>query len=139
MPDVTLPFTGGCACGAIRYTCSAAPVAMINCHCRDCQRSTGGAFASAALVRADTLTLTGEPRMHALTAASGNEISRAFCGTCGSPVFSKLARNLIGVKAGSLDDATWFRPTIDVWTRSAQPWAVMDEGIAKVETQPTQR
>jgi hypothetical protein len=38
---MTAPFSGGCACGSIRYICSRAPVAMLNCHCLDCQRSSG--------------------------------------------------------------------------------------------------
>ena len=38
-----VPFSGGCACGLIRYTCTAAPLAMVNCYCRDCQRASGGA------------------------------------------------------------------------------------------------
>ena len=37
-------FTGGCLCGAVRYECSADPFFMGNCHCRDCQRSSGGAY-----------------------------------------------------------------------------------------------
>ena len=52
---MTAPFSGGCACGSIRYVCARAPVAMLNCHCRDCQRSSGAPFASGVLVRvADT-------------------------------------------------------------------------------------
>jgi len=30
------PFTGGCRCGAVRYECTAEPIATIHCHCRDC-------------------------------------------------------------------------------------------------------
>ena len=41
---MNVPLTGGCACGAIRYSCSSAPLYMGNCHCRDCQRATGSAF-----------------------------------------------------------------------------------------------
>ncbi len=41
---VSIPFTGGCACGAIRYECSADPMMSLNCHCRDCQRATGSAY-----------------------------------------------------------------------------------------------
>lgn len=138
MAEVTIPFGGGCACGAIRYTCSAAPIAMINCHCRDCQRSTGGPFAAAALVRSDTFTVTGTPREHVARADSGNEITRSFCGECGAPLFSRFG-SLVGIKAASLDDASWFRPTIDLWTRSAQPWTVLDPAIPKLETQPPRR
>ena len=38
-----VPFGGGCACGAIRYECTAAPIYMGNCHCTHCQQATGGA------------------------------------------------------------------------------------------------
>jgi hypothetical protein len=43
---MTAPFTGGCACGAVRYECTAEPLGSINCHCRDCQRASGTAYAS---------------------------------------------------------------------------------------------
>jgi hypothetical protein len=46
------PLFGGCACGSIRYVCARAPVAMLNCHCRDCQRSSGAPFASGFIVLA---------------------------------------------------------------------------------------
>ena len=41
-----IPFLGGCVCGEIRYTCSAEPLLVANCHCRDCQRASGSAFAT---------------------------------------------------------------------------------------------
>ncbi len=42
---MTMPFSAGCACGAIRYECNAEPTAMFNCHCRDCQQATSMAAA----------------------------------------------------------------------------------------------
>ena len=48
--DSGATFAGGCACGAIRYECSAEPVLSFNCHCRDCQRAGGGAFAPILIV-----------------------------------------------------------------------------------------
>ena len=45
-----VPFSGGCACGSIRYACSSEPLAMLNCHCRDCQQSSGAPFASGVVV-----------------------------------------------------------------------------------------
>ena len=47
-------FSGGCACGAIRYETEADPIVMVNCHCRDCQRAVGTAYAA--------VKLRGEPR-----------------------------------------------------------------------------
>lgn len=57
-----VPFPGGCACGAIRYTCSAEPCYMGNCHCRDCQSAIGSAYLAAVLVKETDFSLTsGEP------------------------------------------------------------------------------
>ena len=49
-----IPFTGGCVCGAIRYECTAEPIMTFKCHCRDCQRVTGGGFVAGLLVPADS-------------------------------------------------------------------------------------
>ncbi|PYK62656.1 MAG: aldehyde-activating protein, partial [Verrucomicrobia bacterium] len=45
-------FTGGCTCGAIRYECTAEPIVMFNCHCRDCQRGSGGPYTGVVYVPA---------------------------------------------------------------------------------------
>ena len=55
-----VPFSGGCACGAIRYSCAAEPLYMGNCHCRDCQRGTGSAYFAAVIVKQSDFSLTGE-------------------------------------------------------------------------------
>jgi hypothetical protein len=52
-----VPFFGECACGAVRYECSAAPVAMVNCHCRDCQRAGGAGFSPTVVVPAGSFRL----------------------------------------------------------------------------------
>jgi hypothetical protein len=120
-----VPFFGGCACGAVRYECSAAPVAMVNCHCRDCQRAGGTGFSPTVVVPADSFRLLrGEPKRYSITADSGHTAHRAFCGACGAPLFasSSARRDFLGIRAGSLDDPSWFKPQAEVWTASAQPW-----------------
>ena len=52
--------TGGCACGAVHYEIGAEPVFMLNCHCRDCQRATGAAYAPVFVVPHAALQVTGE-------------------------------------------------------------------------------
>ena len=130
-----VPFFGGCACGAVRYECSAAPVAMVNCHCRDCQRAGGAGFSPTVVVPAPAFRLLGaEPKRHSIRAESGNTAQRAFCGECGSPLFaSSSARSeFVGIRAGSLDDPSWFEPQAEVWTASAQPWDHLRDGVPHV-------
>lgn len=133
------PFTGGCACGAVRYECSAEPIAAANCHCRDCQRATGGPFASVLLTPRDAVKITGEVKYHEVKGDSGNPIKRGFCANCGSRLFglpSGMPMALIGISAGSLDDPSWYRPALDIYTSSAQPWDFMNPELAKFPKAP---
>jgi len=116
--------SGGCACGAIRFECSLAPVLMVNCHCRDCQRASGTAYAAVLTVPKAGVQMRGEPRYHKLVGKAGNAVERGFCPTCGSPVSVKLERfpDALGLPAGSLDDPSIYRPTVEVFTSRAQPW-----------------
>jgi hypothetical protein len=131
---VTIPFTGGCACGAVRYECGAEPVMALNCHCRDCQRASGTAYASGMIVSADAFRFTkGAPKYHEGRADSGREVGRGFCADCGSPVVATQAGYpMFIVHASSLDDPSWHRPTLDVFTASAQPWDHLDPALPKL-------
>lgn len=130
-------FSGGCACGAIRYECSARPAAMVNCHCRDCQRAGGSASSPTVVVPSATVRLSGEPTHYDMTAESGAIARRAFCPTCGSALYATTSArpDVMAIRAGSLDDPSWFHPAADVWTASAQPWDVMDRGVPKFPKQ----
>jgi len=130
------PIFGGCACGAIRYSYEAEPVFALNCHCRDCQRETGSAFASILIVpRAAFRLVQGTPKNFALTADSGRTTTRAFCGDCGSPLFG-FGSDFVNIRVGSLDDPSTFRPTQDIYVSSAQPWDYMNSALTKVPKLP---
>jgi hypothetical protein len=127
-------FSGGCACGAIRYECSAEPLAMLNCHCRDCQRSSGGGSSAVVAVPAAAFVLRkGEPRFHVVRGEAGHLARRGFCPECGSPLVSGSSRmpEIVVIKVASLDDPSWFEPMADIWTASAQPWDHMDPRVPK--------
>ena len=139
-----LPFTGGCGCGAIRYECTAEPISMFNCHCRDCQRVTGAGHACVVLVPAASFKLTrGERRYHFMASASFGHHKRGFCAECGSRLTGGENREgtteVVGINAGSLDDPSWFRPQMDIFTSDAQPWDQMDPSIPKYEKYPPAR
>jgi hypothetical protein len=125
--------SGGRACGAIHYDCDADPVAMFNCHCRDCQRASGSAYAAIVVVPKAAVRMHGELRYHKTVGGVGKAIERGFCPTCGSHVADKLERlpNVLALQAGSLDDPLMYRPMMDVFTSSAQPWDHMDPKVQK--------
>ena len=94
--------TGGCQCGAVRYAFYAPLENAHVCHCRMCQRATGGVFASLAGGSPDNFAWTrGTPAFF----ASSNLARRAFCERCGTPLSFKyeLATARMYVTAGSLD------------------------------------
>ena len=125
--------TGGCACDAIRYEANADPVMMVNCHCRDCQKAGGGAYAAVMVVPNSAIRLSAEPRYHKTVGDSGSAIDRGFCPNCGCHVTVKLARfpDMIGLHAGSLDDPSRYKPGLDLFAASAQPWDHMDPKVEK--------
>jgi hypothetical protein len=72
--------TDGCTCGPIRYECSAEPLVMLQCHCRDCQRATGDEHARYVVVSANSFKLTrGVPRHHFSESVSMGRQKRGLC------------------------------------------------------------
>jgi len=140
MPTLPTSFTGGCACGAIRYECAAEPVMMLHCHCRDCQRASGGPFSSFVIVPRESFKLLqGSLRFYSSPSEAGGQTSRGFCADCGSPIAIKpdVVPHLIAIRTASLDDPSWFNPQADVWTADAHPWDQMNPAMAKFEKYPT--
>jgi len=137
-----LPFTGGCACRAIRYECNAEPIVMGKCHCRDCQQISGGAFVPFVIVPSEAFRLTrGKLQYHFTESLKRGKHKRGFCANCGSRLTgaeseTPLPSAVVGLVAGSLDDPSWFRPQMDIFTSDAQPWDQMDPAIPKYENYP---
>jgi hypothetical protein len=82
--------------------------------------------------------LKGEARYFGVTADSGKKISRGFCATCGSPLFSLLEAmpDMMGIKATSLDDPSQFKPGMSIYTSSAPAWAPIAENLPKFPKMP---
>jgi hypothetical protein len=136
---IALPFSGGCACGSIRYECSVPPITSANCHCRDCQRASGSAFGAFLVVPADGFRVThGEPKFFRKLSDGGDPMLRGFCTECGSPVLLREEHRpkLEFIHVASLDDPSWYRPTMDIFTSSAQPWDLMNPELDKHPRMP---
>ena len=140
MTGAPRPITGRCLCGSVTYSADAEPVVQAVCHCTDCQRQTGNPFSVIVGVPRAAFTVEGSTiATYATTGEDhGEDTERSFCTACGAPVFSIAAvlPELAFIKAGSLDDASWLEPAVEVWTSSAQPWAPHFAGAAQLERGP---
>jgi Glutathione-dependent formaldehyde-activating enzyme len=55
--NMTAPYTGGCQCGSVRYDVTMEPIRLLTCHCKECQRQSGSAFAMSMPVKKDASSL----------------------------------------------------------------------------------
>jgi hypothetical protein len=134
------PITGRCLCGGITHSVDAAPLWQGVCYCTNCQRQTATAFSVIVGVPSKDLTVEGETLASVKTASEGYESTteRRFCSACGSPIFSTIESmpDLAFLKAGTIEDKSWIEPTVEIWTRSAQPWAPHFKNAARFEGIP---
>jgi hypothetical protein len=122
---------GGCACGAVRYRLDAAPMFVHCCHCRDCQRQAGSAFAINALIETSNIALlSGAPMPISMPTDSGRPHDIHRCPTCQTAVWSDYGRrpSLRFVRVATLDDPTAVEPDVHIFTRSKLPWVRLPEG-----------
>lgn len=110
---------------------------MFNCHCRDCQQVSGGAYAAVLYFAPNSFALTkGELRHHLTQSAKRGQNKRGFCAECGSRISGAESERGIGILASSLDDPSVFHPQFDIHVADAQPWDKLDPAIGKFEGYP---
>ena len=130
-------FDGGCACGAVRYRMSSAPMFVHCCHCLDCQRQTGSAFVLNALIEADRVTLLkGEPKAVPVPTDSGKPHRIFRCPSCETAVWSEYggAGPVIRfVRVGTLDNPAALAPDVHIYTRTKQPWVTLPAAVPAFE------
>ena len=131
-------FSGGCLCGAVRYQCAVAPVGAGHCHCNDCRKSSGTGHCSHLVVPAAALEVTGKVTFFESPTDAGNTVGRAFCPTCGSPVYSKNSSlpDLLFPRASSLDNLEVFQPQMVVYAKRAASWDRLDQTLPHFEEMP---
>lgn len=128
---------GGCACGDVRYQMTATPMFVHCCHCRDCQRLSGSAFAINAMVEATNVELLqGKTETIKVPTPSGMGQLVVRCTNCKTAVWSHygLAKEKICfVRAGTLGDPDRIEPDIHIFTRSKLPWIKLPDDKHAVE------
>lgn len=132
-------YTGGCACGEIRYAISDEPIFMNDCHCRDCQRQSGTGHGSyLTFPSREKVTLQGAAKQWDIVSDSGNVKTRAFCPSCGSPVYftSVATPGMFTLHAASLDDPSRYKPQVVTYGVRAPAWDRVDPALPVFDKMP---
>ena len=127
---------GQCQCGAIRFEADINPDRAVICHCTDCQQLSGSPWRAIVPAQSsDFRFLSGKPATYLKTAESGNVRLQAFCGNCGSALYSAAPDNtgVYGIRLGSVNQRAQIAPKRQIWMQSALPWALDIHGLPGVE------
>lgn len=129
---------GGCLCGKVRYSADAEPIFVGVCHCTNCQKGTGTAFAAVVAVPTPTLDVRGALTTFTGHGDSGKATHRRFCPACGSPLIdeAEVMPEVTMLMAGTLDDRSWLKPTMEIYCDSAQPWVSLGGGMKRFAKMP---
>lgn len=127
---------GRCACGTVHYRMLAAPMFVHCCHCSDCQRETGSAFAVNALIERDCLEVEGATETVTLPTASGKGQEVVRCAACKVALFSHYGgagRLMAFVRVGTLEAPQLCPPDVHIYTASRLPWVPLEPAVPAFE------
>ncbi|MES2039116.1 MAG: GFA family protein [Pseudomonadota bacterium] len=131
-------YTGGCACGAIRYEITGEPVVSNDCQCRDCQQESGTGHGSHLTFLHSNVQVQGAASHWDMRGDSGNIKTRAFCPVCGSPVYMTFAAmpEFFTIRAASLDNPGRYQPQMVTYSVRAHAWDHVDPALPKFDKMP---
>lgn len=132
------PLAGSCFCGAVRYRLTQAPMFIHCCHCRDCQKQTGGAFAINALIERSCVELlegTTDPIRTTAKTDSGRPHDIYRCPECQTALWSDYGRRgvMVFVRVTTLDHGHNIEPDVHIFTRTKLPWVQLPPGARRFD------
>ena len=132
-------FTGSCHCREISYTFSGEPLRQVNCHCKNCQKTSGGPYLANIFVSEDNLLIKGSPKVYQHLADSGNQMTKKFCGNCGAQMFSLGSGRpgIVSIRGGTIDNLEIIQPTLNIFVSSKIPSTPLDESLSTFEKMPS--
>ena len=139
MNETRKALTGGCLCGAVRYEATGEPDNAGHCYCGDCRKASGSGFIPFMSYRTNAVRLSGKTLQFISKSARGGDSVRNSCPVCGGLVLGGDVEkgDSLTIYAGSLDDASAFRPRIAIFIRDRPDWAPIPPGLTPFETLPT--
>ena len=124
-----IPRTASCRCGQLKASVTGEPVRVSVCHCLNCKKRSGSAFAVQARWPRDDTQIEGQSKTFVKVADSGNRATFHFCPECGSDVFYEIDgkfddkfNELLAIPLGAFDDPFFLSPNFSVWESRKHDW-----------------
>ncbi|WP_439148569.1 GFA family protein [Sulfitobacter sp.] len=135
---MTQKYTGKCLCGAVSYAAEGIPNVVAQCHCNECRRSSGTGHTVGAMFAAKAVTISGNLTRFTYLSDKGSEVTKAFCATCGSPIFGRNTRmpDHLTLSLGTMDDAADLSVEVVIFERDKPHWDALGEDVVCFATQP---
>lgn len=116
--------TASCRCGRLTAVTSGEPVRLSVCHCLNCKKRSGSAFAVQARWPADMVTIEGKSKTFTKAGDSGDRARFHFCPECGSDLYyvAEAMPDLVAIPLGAFDDPFFGTPEYSVYEGRKQPW-----------------
>ena len=122
--------SGGCSCGKLRYQISQPPKVVAICHCRSCQLAAGAESVGWAVCASSAFPwLTPEPKYF----KSSENVTRSFCGDCGTALSYQANADYIDVTLASFDKPEQFPPKNEVWLKHRISWNPANPNLKSFE------
>lgn len=128
-------YKGGCLCGKIRFRITGNIRNIVYCHCSQCRKAQGSAFATNGIVATDDFTfLSGESELTGYEATPGQ--TKYFCKHCGSPVLSRnnASPQQVRIRLGTIESAISERPAAHIFVSSKADWDEICDALPQYDS-----
>lgn len=131
-------FFGKCLCGTVTYAAKGTPLVVAQCHCEECRRLSGTGHTIGAMFSSDAVTVSGALSQFQYTSSTGSEVTKTFCGNCGSPIYGTNTRlpHHLTLSLGTMDDASNLNVEVVIFARDKPHWDQLGQEVVTFAAQP---
>ncbi|MHA6296837.1 GFA family protein [Devosia sp. CAU 1758] len=131
-------YSGRCLCGEISYVAHGKPLIVAQCHCEECRRISGTGHTIGAMFPKEAVEIFGDLKTFRYLSGKDSEVTKAFCNSCGSPVFGTNTRSPehLTLSLGTMDDAKGLSVEVVIFERDKQHWDHLQSDVVLFNTQP---
>ena len=127
-------YAGGCLCGSVRFEITGPIRNIVYCHCSQCRKAQGSAFATNGIVRASDFKIVSEPNVLTGYESTPGQ-TKYFCKICGSPILSKTESKpeQVRVRLGTIESDISERPLAHIFVTSKANWEEISGDLPQYE------